>query len=103
EKGRAQARAVGEAFRQHGVPVDRILSSPYCRRLETARLMAVGPVESVLVVAARRAKADDRRLARPRHARAGDACADGAGAGWDPAGAGRDGGSQAQAWRSAGD
>src|SRR6059058_6420847 len=46
ERGRAQARAVGEAFRQHGVIVDRILSSPWCRCLETARLMAVGPVET---------------------------------------------------------
>lgn len=51
ERGRAQARAVGEAFRQHGVPVDKILSSPWCRCLETARLLALGPVESVLVVA----------------------------------------------------
>jgi len=51
ELGRAQARAVGEAFRQHGVPVDKILSSPLCRCLETARLMALGPVESVLAVA----------------------------------------------------
>jgi len=51
ELGRAQARAVGEAFRQHGVQVDKILSSPLCRCLETARLMALGPVESVLVVA----------------------------------------------------
>ena len=45
ELGRAQARAVGEAFRQHGVQVDKILSSPLCRCLETARLMALGPVE----------------------------------------------------------
>jgi len=51
ERGRAQARAVGEAFRQHGVPVDKVRSSPMCRCLETARLMALGPVESVLVVA----------------------------------------------------
>src|SRR5215475_11093903 len=51
EHGRAQARAVGEAFRQHRVPVDKILSSPLCRCLETARLMALGPVESVLAVA----------------------------------------------------
>jgi phosphohistidine phosphatase SixA len=51
ELGRAQARAVGEAFRQHGVQVDKILSSPLCRCLETARLMALGPVESVLAVA----------------------------------------------------
>ena len=51
ELGRAQARAVGEAFRQHGVQVDKMLSSPLCRCLETARLMALGPVESVLAVA----------------------------------------------------
>jgi phosphohistidine phosphatase SixA len=51
ERGRAQARAVGEAFRQHGVAVDKILSSPWCRCLETARLMALGPVESVMAVA----------------------------------------------------
>jgi phosphohistidine phosphatase SixA len=46
ELGREQARALGEAFRNHGVRVDRILSSPWCRCLETARLMAIGPVES---------------------------------------------------------
>jgi phosphohistidine phosphatase SixA len=46
EQGRGEARAVGEAFRNHGVRVDRIVSSPWCRCLETARLMAVGPVES---------------------------------------------------------
>jgi phosphohistidine phosphatase SixA len=46
ERGRAQARALGEAFRQHGVRVDRVLSSPWCRCLETARLLAVGPVET---------------------------------------------------------
>src|SRR5215470_18139316 len=51
ERGRAQARAVGEAFRQQRVPVDKILSSPWCRCLETARLMALGPVESVMAVA----------------------------------------------------
>ena len=44
--GRAQARALGEAFRSHGVRVDRVESSPVCRCLETARLMAVGSVQS---------------------------------------------------------
>jgi len=39
ERGREQARALGEAFRKHGV-------RPVCRCLDTARLMAVGPVES---------------------------------------------------------
>jgi phosphohistidine phosphatase SixA len=52
EKGRAQARALGEAFRRHGVRADKILSSPWCRCLETARLMALGPVDSTLAVAA---------------------------------------------------
>jgi phosphohistidine phosphatase SixA len=46
ERGREQARALGEAFRQHGVRVNRVLSSPWCRCLETARLLAVGPVET---------------------------------------------------------
>ena len=46
ELGREQSRALGEAFRKHGVRVDRVVSSPWCRCLETARLMAVGPVES---------------------------------------------------------
>ena len=46
ELGREQARSLGEAFRNHGVRVDRTLSSPWCRCLETARLMAVGPVET---------------------------------------------------------
>ena len=52
ERGRAQAKAVGEAFRQHGVRADKILSSPWCRCLETARLMAVGSVDSTMTVAA---------------------------------------------------
>ncbi len=52
ERGRAQARALGEAFRQHGVPVEKILSSPWCRCLETARLMALGPVDGTWAVAA---------------------------------------------------
>ena len=46
ETGREQARALGETFRKHGVRVDRTVSSPWCRCMETARLMAVGDVES---------------------------------------------------------
>jgi Histidine phosphatase superfamily (branch 1) len=44
--GREQARALGEAFRKHGVRVDRIVASPVCRCLETGQLMAVGAVET---------------------------------------------------------
>ena len=45
EQGRREARALGEALRNRSVRVYRILSSPWCRCLETARLMAVGRVE----------------------------------------------------------
>jgi phosphohistidine phosphatase SixA len=38
ESGRAQARRVGEAFRQNDVAVGAVLSSPRCRCLETGRL-----------------------------------------------------------------
>jgi phosphohistidine phosphatase SixA len=38
EAGRAQARALGEAFRTHGIVVGTVLSSPRCRCLDTARL-----------------------------------------------------------------
>jgi phosphohistidine phosphatase SixA len=46
DKGRAQGKALGDAFRSHGVSVDRVLSSPVCRCMDTASLMAVGNVES---------------------------------------------------------
>ena len=38
EQGRAHARRIGEEFRRRGIPVERVLSSPWCRCLETARL-----------------------------------------------------------------
>lgn len=41
EDGRAHARRTGEAFRKHGVSFDRVLTSPWCRCRETARL-AIG-------------------------------------------------------------
>lgn len=44
ERGRAQARRIGEAFRQHAIAVGKVLSSPRCRCLDTARL-AFGQVE----------------------------------------------------------
>ena len=46
DKGREQARALGEEFRKRGVRVDRIVASPICRCQETGRLMAVGAVET---------------------------------------------------------
>lgn len=38
DEGRAHARQVGEAMRARGVPVAQLISSPWCRCLETARL-----------------------------------------------------------------
>jgi phosphohistidine phosphatase SixA len=38
EDGRAEARKLGEAFRARKIAVDRVLSSPWCRCIETARL-----------------------------------------------------------------
>src|SRR5207247_2594884 len=38
EEGRAQARRVGAAFAARGIPIGRVLSSQWCRCLETARL-----------------------------------------------------------------
>jgi phosphohistidine phosphatase SixA len=59
-KGREQSKALGEAFRDHGVHVDRILSSPVCRCMDTASLMAVGQVETSWALL------PDRDAARPR-------------------------------------
>src|SRR4029079_2902363 len=39
DEGRRHARAVGAALRKHKVPVDRVLTSPWCRCIETARLV----------------------------------------------------------------
>src|SRR5215475_1556473 len=44
EAGREQARKIGEAFRAREIPIARVLSSPWCRCLDTARL-AFGRVE----------------------------------------------------------
>ena len=38
ESGRAQATRIGEAFRQNGIAVGAVLSSPRCRCLDTAHL-----------------------------------------------------------------
>jgi phosphohistidine phosphatase SixA len=38
DEGRDQARAIGEAFETLGIPVGRVLSSPFCRAIDTARL-----------------------------------------------------------------
>jgi phosphohistidine phosphatase SixA len=44
-EGRAQAQHIGQSLRDRGVTVRQVLSSQWCRCLETAELMAVGEVE----------------------------------------------------------
>ena len=45
DEGRAQAVAIGALFRANGIASARVLSSQWCRCLETARLMSLGEVE----------------------------------------------------------
>lgn len=44
QKGRTQAQNIGEIFRSHGISEASIYSSQWCRCLETARLLELGPV-----------------------------------------------------------
>lgn len=46
DQGRKTARAVGDAIRALEIPVAKVLASPYCRTVETAGLMDLGPVET---------------------------------------------------------
>lgn len=45
--GRNQAVAIGEGFRANGIDKVRVFSSQWCRCLETAKLLALGPVEEL--------------------------------------------------------
>jgi len=44
DAGREESRRLGAAFKARAIPVERVLSSPWCRCLETARL-AFGSAE----------------------------------------------------------
>ena len=51
DQGRDDARAIGSALHRLEVPVGEVLASPYCRTVETARLMQLGEViESMQVM-----------------------------------------------------
>jgi phosphohistidine phosphatase SixA len=45
-KGRADAARIGARLRSEGIAVEKILSSPWCRCMDTATLLALGPVEA---------------------------------------------------------
>lgn len=38
DKGRAEAKRIGEAFKSRGIPIGRVLSSQFCRCKDTAQL-----------------------------------------------------------------
>src|SRR5712692_5640173 len=38
DKGRGEARAVGEHIKRLGIPIGTVLASPFCRTMETAKL-----------------------------------------------------------------
>ena len=48
EYGRKRARDVGNAMRKLGVPIGSVFSSPYCRVIESARLVAGRPPDETL-------------------------------------------------------
>lgn len=50
EEGRATSRAIGQSIKALGIPVGRVLASPYCRTVETAKLMQLGKVETTTAV-----------------------------------------------------
>lgn len=50
ERGRQQARAIGEALRANGARFDMVLTSQWCRCRETAELLDMGaPVEAPML------------------------------------------------------
>ncbi|HET8577110.1 MAG TPA: histidine phosphatase family protein [Methylomirabilota bacterium] len=61
-EGREQARAIGAAIRRLGIPIGRVLASPYCRTRETAEL-AFGRVEVTRDLLGRGASEEQSRIA----------------------------------------
>lgn len=45
ESGRKSAKATGRAIKTLGIPIGKVMASPYCRTVETANLMDLGFVE----------------------------------------------------------
>jgi phosphohistidine phosphatase SixA len=41
-EGRSQARSIGREFREQRVPIDAVLSSRWCRAVDTAKLLGLG-------------------------------------------------------------
>ena len=65
ERGRRQARSIGRSFRRLGIPVGKLLASPYCRTRETARLAFGRPETSRDLLSARFLTSPDARERQP--------------------------------------
>ena len=46
EKGRADAEKIGSRLQGEGIAFEKILSSPWCRCIDTAKLLSLGTVET---------------------------------------------------------
>jgi phosphohistidine phosphatase SixA len=64
--GRRQAREIGRSFRRLGIPVGRVLASPFCRTRDTARL-AFGRVRPAGALLSAEFFADEGAVARQRN------------------------------------
>ncbi len=45
DEGRVQARTIGDAFKERGIDIEKVLTSQWCRCRETAELLDLAPVE----------------------------------------------------------
>jgi broad specificity phosphatase PhoE len=66
-RGIEQAKRLGDAFRAHGVAVGEVLTSPYCRCMDTGKLAfgratAVEYLKPPGMVSEKQAKANDERV-----------------------------------------
>jgi broad specificity phosphatase PhoE len=71
ERGRKQARRIGEAIRRLQIPVGRVVSSEYCRARQTAQFMNLGRVETSRAIMNIRAASfvggEEKLVQRARH------------------------------------
>ena len=64
DKGRAEARALGEHIQRLNIPIGEVLASPFCRTMETARL-AFGKARATNDVRGGPLAADDPKRYEP--------------------------------------
>jgi hypothetical protein len=64
DKGRAEARALGEHVKRLKIPIGEVLASPFCRTMETARL-AFGKARTTNEVRGGPLSADDPKRYEP--------------------------------------